>query len=213
MLMPGLRLRRMAAAAAAAAVVEGSSSSSSSSSSGGLSGTSGGGGGSVSGGGPEEEAAAGAGGAAAEPLQLPLALAARGWRGALLALLEGGAPPVPLLHDSALARALTVAAGAATATAAAPPPAQALAYQRALLDAMTMVGSVSKAGLPVALLRVDNLLYQVKAGDHLGQNYGRIVRITETEVVLREIVQDAAGEWIERNATLQLQERGQEAPK
>ena len=81
------------------------------------------------------------------------------------------------------------------------------------LDAMSMVGSVAKAGAPVALLRVDNLLYQVKAGDHLGQNYGRVLRITETEVVLREIVQDAAGEWIERSATLQLQERGQEAGK
>jgi type IV pilus assembly protein PilP len=81
------------------------------------------------------------------------------------------------------------------------------------LDAMSMVGSVSKAGVPVALLRVDNLLYQVKAGDYLGQNYGRILRITETEVALREIVQDAAGEWIERNATLQLQERGQGTPK
>ncbi len=81
------------------------------------------------------------------------------------------------------------------------------------LDAMIMVGSVSKAGKPVALLRVDNLLYQVKAGDYLGQNYGRILRVTETEVVLREMVQDAAGEWIERNATLQLQEHGQEAHK
>lgn len=78
------------------------------------------------------------------------------------------------------------------------------------LDAMSMVGSLNKAGRPMALLRVDNLLYQVKAGDYLGQNYGRILRITETEVVLREVVQDAAGEWIERNATLQLQERGQE---
>lgn len=81
------------------------------------------------------------------------------------------------------------------------------------LDAMAMVGSVARGGAPVALLRVDNLLYQVRAGDHLGQNYGRVMRITETEVVLREIVQDAAGEWIERNATLQLQERGQEAGK
>lgn len=78
------------------------------------------------------------------------------------------------------------------------------------LDTMTMVGSVSKAGKPFALLRVDNLLYQVKTGDYMGQNFGRVVRITETEVALREIVQDAAGEWTERNATLQLQERGQE---
>lgn len=74
------------------------------------------------------------------------------------------------------------------------------------LDSMTMVGSVSRQGAPYALLRVDNLLYQVKAGDYLGQNYGRITRITETEVSLREIVQDAAGEWIERSTSLQLQE-------
>jgi len=78
------------------------------------------------------------------------------------------------------------------------------------LDAMGMVGSVSKAGRPFALLRVDNLLYQVKTGDYLGQNFGRVLKVTETEVSLREIVQDAAGEWTERNATLQLQERGQE---
>jgi type IV pilus assembly protein PilP len=44
-------------------------------------------------------------------------------------------------------------------------------------------------------------------GDYLGQNYGKITQITETEVALREIVQDAAGEWIERAAKLQLQEK------
>ena len=75
------------------------------------------------------------------------------------------------------------------------------------LDAMRMVGSLIKEGQPVALLRVDNLLYQVKPGNYLGQNYGKIVKVSETEVVLREIVQDAAGEWTERPATLQLQER------
>jgi type IV pilus assembly protein PilP len=75
------------------------------------------------------------------------------------------------------------------------------------LDAMKMVGSLMKQGQPVALVRVDNLLYQVKPGNYLGQNYGKIVKVDETEVVLREIVQDATGEWIERPATLQLQER------
>jgi type IV pilus assembly protein PilP len=75
------------------------------------------------------------------------------------------------------------------------------------LDSMSMVGSVTKLGRPYALLRVDNLLYQVKQGDYLGQNYGKITRISETDVALREIVQDAAGEWIERNTSLQLQER------
>ncbi len=75
------------------------------------------------------------------------------------------------------------------------------------LDSMSMVGSVARATRPFALLRVDNLLYQVKVGDYLGQNYGRVTTVSETEVNLREIVQDAAGEWIERPATLQLQER------
>ena len=75
------------------------------------------------------------------------------------------------------------------------------------LDSMTMVGSITKQGTRYALLRVDNLLYQVKAGDYLGQNFGRVSGIDETEIKLREIVQDAAGEWIERPTTLQLQEK------
>ena len=75
------------------------------------------------------------------------------------------------------------------------------------LDAMSVVGSIYKAGQPVVLVKVDNLLYQVKLGAYLGQNYGKVTKISETEVTLREIVQDAVGEWIERVATLQLQEK------
>jgi type IV pilus assembly protein PilP len=75
------------------------------------------------------------------------------------------------------------------------------------LDSMTMVGSVDRKGQRNALLRVEALLYQVKVGEHLGQNYGRITKIGETDIALREIVQDAAGEWIERTTTLQLQEK------
>ncbi len=75
------------------------------------------------------------------------------------------------------------------------------------LDSMSMVGSLTRNGKPFALLRVDNLLYQVKLGDYLGQNYGKITKITETGVAVREIVQDAGGEWIERNTDLQLQEK------
>lgn len=74
------------------------------------------------------------------------------------------------------------------------------------LDAMAMVGSLMKTGKPTALLKVDNLIYQVGVGDYLGQNYGRITGITETAVQLREIVQDATGDWMERAASLELQE-------
>lgn len=75
------------------------------------------------------------------------------------------------------------------------------------LDVMQLVGSIIRAGQPVALVKVDSLLYQVKLGNYLGQNYGKVTKISETEVTLREIVQDAVGEWIERVATLQLQEK------
>lgn len=78
--------------------------------------------------------------------------------------------------------------------------------EAAPLDAIVMVGSLIKVGQPVALVRVDNLVYQVKPGNYLGQNYGRITKVTETGVTLREIVQDAAGEWIERTASLELSE-------
>lgn len=74
------------------------------------------------------------------------------------------------------------------------------------LDTMAMVGTLLRQGQPVALVRVDKLLYQVRTGQYLGQNFGRVTQVTENEVQLREIVQDAAGEWIERKAALQLQE-------
>lgn len=74
------------------------------------------------------------------------------------------------------------------------------------LDALAMVGTMLPKGVAVALIKVDNLLYQVRVGDYLGQNYGKVMKLTETELTLREIVQDAAGEWIERQASLQLQE-------
>ena len=76
------------------------------------------------------------------------------------------------------------------------------------LDTMAMVGSLNKVGTPTALLKVDNLLYQVQVGAYLGQNYGRITKITETAIQLREIAQDATGDWIERPASLELQEGG-----
>lgn len=74
------------------------------------------------------------------------------------------------------------------------------------LDTMAMVGLLDKGGRRVALVRVNGLLHQVVTGNYLGQNYGRVTAISDNQITLREIVQDAAGEWIERTATLQLQE-------
>lgn len=74
------------------------------------------------------------------------------------------------------------------------------------LDAIAMVGLLEMGGRRVALVRANGLLYQVATGHYLGQNYGRVTAISDHHITLREIVQDAAGEWVERTATLQLQE-------
>jgi type IV pilus assembly protein PilP len=73
------------------------------------------------------------------------------------------------------------------------------------LDTVTMVGTLNKKNILVALLSVDKLLYQAKVGNYVGQNYGRITKISDSEIVLREIAQDASGEWIERKVDLRLQ--------
>lgn len=74
------------------------------------------------------------------------------------------------------------------------------------LDSMQYVGMLQKDGRAVALIKVDNLLYQVRTGDFIGQNFGRVITIDESQVALREVAQDAAGEWVERSAMLNLQE-------
>lgn len=74
------------------------------------------------------------------------------------------------------------------------------------LDQIKMVGMIQQKGVNVALLETGGTTHMVRVGNYLGQNFGLITRISETEVQLREIVQDAAGEWVERPARLELQE-------
>lgn len=74
------------------------------------------------------------------------------------------------------------------------------------LDQIRMVGVMRNVGANVALLETSGQLHKVQVGNYIGQNFGLITRVAETEVQLKEIVQDAAGEWVERTAKLELQE-------
>lgn len=75
------------------------------------------------------------------------------------------------------------------------------------LETLKMVGMVSKQGVVHAVIRTpDQAIYHVRKGNYMGQNFGRITQITDSEVTLREIVQDGAGDWAERVSTLILQE-------
>ena len=76
------------------------------------------------------------------------------------------------------------------------------------LESIKYVGQLSKSKLTFALLKTpDNGVQQVKVGNYVGQNFGMVTKITESEVVLKEIVQDElSGDWIERISNLELQE-------
>lgn len=77
------------------------------------------------------------------------------------------------------------------------------------LDQLKMVGTLRQAGNQVALIDAAGQTFMVRRGNYVGQNFGLVMKISETEVDLKEIVQDAAGEWIERPTKLELQEAAQ----
>ena len=74
------------------------------------------------------------------------------------------------------------------------------------LDGLKMVGTLEKPGIVYALVQAEKSLFQAKVGSYVGQNFGIVTKITDTAVELKEIVQDASGEWVERMGKLELQE-------
>ena len=52
-------------------------------------------------------------------------------------------------------------------------------------------------------------MYQVKAGNYMGQNFGIITTVTDGEIRLRELVQDSSGDWAERQSRLLLDDQEQ----
>lgn len=75
------------------------------------------------------------------------------------------------------------------------------------LEALKMVGYLYQNKVAYAVIRApDGKLHRVKAGNYVGMNFGRIQEITDTEVIIKEMVQDSAGDWSERMSSLQLLE-------
>lgn len=76
------------------------------------------------------------------------------------------------------------------------------------LESVKVVGMLQRAKQTYALVRAEATVYRVKVGNYMGQNFGLITGITDSQIQLRELVQDASGDWAERVSTLQLQEAG-----
>lgn len=73
------------------------------------------------------------------------------------------------------------------------------------LDSLDMVGTLTQGAQQLALIRdPDGTVHQVREGNHLGQNYGRITRVTDSRVTLVEIIPDGQGGWMERDAAISM---------
>ncbi len=76
------------------------------------------------------------------------------------------------------------------------------------LESLKYVGSLSKNKLTYALIKTpDNTVQQVKVGNYMGPNFGLVTKIDDTSIALKEIIQDdLTGDWVERTASINLQE-------
>lgn len=73
------------------------------------------------------------------------------------------------------------------------------------LDSLTMVGTVSRQGETWALI-IDKtgMVHKVKQGNYIGQNSGKIKKISINNIEIEEIVNDASGSWVNRKANLSI---------
>ena len=73
------------------------------------------------------------------------------------------------------------------------------------LDALKMVGTLTRGKRALAVIQApDGTVHQAIVGNHLGQNFGRITKISEDKIELIEKIQGGLGDWIERQAGLAL---------
>jgi type IV pilus assembly protein PilP len=73
------------------------------------------------------------------------------------------------------------------------------------IESLSMVGTLEKGRTRYALIKTpEKDLYQVRQGMHMGQNYGVITDISDSDIKLKELMQDGSGDWSERTSTLNL---------
>jgi len=74
------------------------------------------------------------------------------------------------------------------------------------LESIQMVGSLTQGRETFGLVKAGPNLYRVRKGNYMGQNFGVITGIDESQISMKELIQEGSGEWVERSSSLQLQE-------
>jgi len=73
------------------------------------------------------------------------------------------------------------------------------------LESLSMIGRLVINNRPIAVIKYEDNVRQVKVGDYVGLDFGVVTEIKESELKLRELIQDSAGDWSERQSSLYLQ--------
>lgn len=74
------------------------------------------------------------------------------------------------------------------------------------LESIQMMGTITQDKEVFALVKAGPNLYRVRKGNYMGQNFGVVTGIDESQISLKELIQDSGGEWVERSSALQLVE-------
>ena len=76
------------------------------------------------------------------------------------------------------------------------------------LDSLDMVGTIGVGPQQVALVMApDKVTYRVRPGMYLGQSDGRVTSVASTGIELVELIPDGAGGWMDRPASIALDEQ------
>src|SRR5687767_12292005 len=73
------------------------------------------------------------------------------------------------------------------------------------MDSLKMVGVLEQKGEIWGLIQdPDGTIHRVQNGNHAGENFGEIIRITEEGIDFMEIIPDGLGAWNEREISLSI---------
>lgn len=73
------------------------------------------------------------------------------------------------------------------------------------LDSFIMVGTVKQSGIHWGLVKIpDGTIHRVKAGNYMGQNFGKIILIEEGRISLKEVISNGLGGYKEHDNSIAL---------
>ncbi len=72
------------------------------------------------------------------------------------------------------------------------------------LSDLQLMGTLEQENLWALIRSPDGVIHRVTEGNYMGTNHGKILQISETELLLKEIVPEGNGRFIERESSVSV---------